>query len=180
MDSSASHNMKEVERRERHLWVLVFGLILVLSGLTVMTYFTIVDEAYPIYSLWRTVSTRALGGLSVLIFLFCAYVVQTRKIIGRMRSDQENQAMIDHLTDLCFQLGFQAGVILAVRGGGDQQATFFQIHTSSGSLAARVIHNFRTAHAFQHKLAEALALNCAIIMPGIPGIDEESDQVFLA
>jgi len=100
MNSTVSDNVRSIERREWQLWFLALVLILILSTITIGTYFFLLDEAYQNFNLVRTMANRALGGLCVLIFLFCAYVVNTRRILGKMRDTLEYQAIRDNLTDL--------------------------------------------------------------------------------
>ncbi|MBI5197909.1 MAG: diguanylate cyclase, partial [Nitrospirae bacterium] len=100
MNSVVEYNIKDIDRREKHLWLLAFALIFVLSVVTVGTYFFLVDEAFQDFGVMRTMANRALGGLGVLIVLFCAYVVHTRTTFGRMRDLLERKANRDDLTDL--------------------------------------------------------------------------------
>ena len=100
MNSTVSDNVRSIERREWQLWFLALVLILILSTITIGTYFFLLDEAYQNFNLVRTMANRALGGLCVLIFLFCAYIVNTRRILGKMRDTLEYQAIRDNLTDL--------------------------------------------------------------------------------
>ena len=100
MSSIVNDNARAIERREWQLWLLALALILVLGTITVATYFFILDEAYHNFGLARSMANRALGGLCVLIFLFCAYIINTRRILGKMRATMEYQAIRDGLTDL--------------------------------------------------------------------------------
>lgn len=100
MNSTVNDNVRSIERREWQLWLLALILILLLSTITIGTYFFLLDEAYQNFNLVRTMANRALAGLCVLIFLFCAYVVNTRRILGKMRDTLEYQAIRDNLTDL--------------------------------------------------------------------------------
>lgn len=100
MNSTITNSVSAIERREWQLWILALALILVLGSITVMTYFFVLSEAYHNYSLIRSMANRALGGLCILIFLFCAYVINTRLILGKMRAALEHQAIRDSLTDL--------------------------------------------------------------------------------
>jgi len=100
MNSTVSDNVRSIEHREWQLWFLALVLILILSTITIGTYFFLLGDAYQNFNLVRTMANRALGGLCVLIFLFCAYVVNTRRILGKMRDTLEYQAIRDNLTDL--------------------------------------------------------------------------------
>lgn len=100
MNGVINSSIKTVERREWQLWVLALALILVLSSITVMTYFFILGESYHNFGLIRSMANRALAGLCVLILLFCAYVINTRLVLGKMRATLEYQAARDPLTDL--------------------------------------------------------------------------------
>ncbi len=100
MNSVVDDNVKSIEQREWQLWLLALSLILILGSITVATYFFILDEAYHSFTMVRSMANRALGGLCVLIFLFCAYIVNTRRVLGKMRATLEYQAIRDHLTDL--------------------------------------------------------------------------------
>lgn len=94
------NNLNTVERREWQLWILALSLILVLGAITVGTYFFLLGETYSSFSLLRSMANRALIGLIILIVLFCAYVITTRRILSRMRATLEYQAIRDNLTDL--------------------------------------------------------------------------------
>ena len=100
MTTSVDNNLKTIERREWQLWVLALGLIVILAAITAGTYFFILSEAYTNFGMIRTMANRALGGLLILIFLFCIYVISTRRVLGVMRTTLENQAIRDNLTDL--------------------------------------------------------------------------------
>lgn len=96
----SNNNVRLIERREWHLWLLAIVLIAGLSTITILTYFFIIDETYHNFNLTRSVANRALGGLAILIVLFCAYVINTRLVLKRMRDTLEYQAIRDNLTDL--------------------------------------------------------------------------------
>lgn len=94
------NNLSSVERREWQLWILALAIILVLGAITAGTYFFLLGETYSSFSLLRSMANRALIGLVILITLFCAYVITTRRILSRMRATLEYQAIRDNLTDL--------------------------------------------------------------------------------
>lgn len=97
---SIVNNIRTIERREWQLWILALALILILGSITIFTYFFILSEAYHNFILIRSMANRALVGLCILIFLFCAYVINTRLLLGKMRATIEYQAIRDNLTDL--------------------------------------------------------------------------------
>ncbi|MFQ5779676.1 MAG: diguanylate cyclase [Nitrospiria bacterium] len=92
--------MKKIETHEWHLWFLAFTLILVIGSIAAATYFFILSEANQNLSDTRSVATRALGGMVILIVLFCAYVINTRIAFGSMRAVLQEQAFRDPLTGL--------------------------------------------------------------------------------
>ena len=100
MSRVIDQTMKEIDRREWHLWILAFTMILVLGGITAATYFFIVEETFQPFNEIRSTANKALGGLCILIALFCAYVIHTRTTFGRVRHAIEDQAVRDQLTDL--------------------------------------------------------------------------------
>lgn len=89
-------DVTEIERREWHLWYLALALILFLGSLTVVTFFV----AGPEHSYDQSSLNMALWGASILIAIFCAYIVHTRRTLVRIRSLFKNQAIRDHLTGL--------------------------------------------------------------------------------
>lgn len=100
MEKVLATNIKNLDRREWQLWILAITLIIILSIITVTTYFFLMGETYFNFSLLRTMANRALGGLLILVILFCVYVINTRRILGQMRATLEYQAIRDPLTDL--------------------------------------------------------------------------------
>src|SRR3989304_1370666 len=46
MNNTVSDNVRSIERREWQLWLLALVLILILSTITIGTYFFLLDEAY--------------------------------------------------------------------------------------------------------------------------------------
>jgi diguanylate cyclase (GGDEF)-like protein len=86
----------KIERREWHLWYLALTLIVFLGGLTIVAY-SVVGSENPED---RSTADLALWGVSILITLFCAYVVHTRIAMVGMRRLFERQAIRDHLTGL--------------------------------------------------------------------------------
>lgn len=100
MNRIVEHSIKEIDRREWHLWFLALVIILVLGGITAVTYFFIGRETLHDFSDFRSMANTALGGLGVLIVLFCAYVINTRITFGKMKNILERQAIRDQLTDL--------------------------------------------------------------------------------
>lgn len=100
MNTVVSNNARAIERREWQLWILALALILVLGSITGLTYFFIISEAYDSFILIRSMANRALIGLCLLIFLFCAYIINTRLVLGKMRATMEYHAIRDNLTDL--------------------------------------------------------------------------------
>jgi diguanylate cyclase (GGDEF)-like protein len=91
---------KRLETREWHLWYLAFALILFLGSLTIATYLFLLEDSMMDMGLSHITASRALYGLCVLIFLFCAYVVHTRITFGTMRGIIQKQATHDDLTNL--------------------------------------------------------------------------------
>ena len=92
--------VRDVERREWQLWTMAIGLIFLLGTITALTYFFIFGDTYQSSLFSRSIANRALVGVYLLILLFCAYVIHTRVIFGKMRTMLERQATRDDLTDL--------------------------------------------------------------------------------
>lgn len=95
-----SHTITDVERREWQLWAMALGLIIILGSITAGTYFYLFGDTYQSSIFSRTMANRALGGLYILIILFCAYVVHTRIVVRKMKGQMDAQAIRDSLTDL--------------------------------------------------------------------------------
>ncbi len=93
-------DVKKIERREWHLWFLAIALILFLGTLTVATYFFTVGEYFEDSSITRSMATRALWGVCILITLFCVYILHTHMTLGKTRRLLETQALRDPLTGL--------------------------------------------------------------------------------
>jgi hypothetical protein len=85
MKSPASLDLKGIEHREWHLWFLTLTLMMVLGIITVVTYLFILGETYSQTGPARSIAFRALGGLFILITLFCVYVLHTRITFGKLR-----------------------------------------------------------------------------------------------
>lgn len=94
------HSLTDVERREWQLWSMALGLIIILGSITALTYFFLFGDTFQNSIFPRTMANRAIGGVYVLIILFCAYVVHTRLVVGKMKGLLEAQATRDSLTDL--------------------------------------------------------------------------------
>jgi diguanylate cyclase (GGDEF)-like protein len=95
MKNPVNLDVTKIESRERHLWYLALTLILFLGSLTVAAFFVAGSESQD-----QSTVNRALWGVSVLIALFCAYVVHARVTLVKLRRLFEKQAMRDHLTGL--------------------------------------------------------------------------------
>lgn len=100
MTNPIEQDLRQIETREWHLWVLALGLILVMGSVTAATYFYFLADGLEGLGLHRQAVDRALAGLCVLLGLFCAYVIHTRSAFTRMRRLLEKQAMRDALTGL--------------------------------------------------------------------------------
>lgn len=96
----AETDIAKIEAHEWHLWYLAFSLILFLAGLTAATYFYLLRDSLQVSSAFSAALNKALAGLCVLTFLFCAYIVQTRITFGRMRGIIQKQSTHDALTHL--------------------------------------------------------------------------------
>lgn len=94
------HSIKDIERREWQLWAMSLGMIIILGSITALTYFYLFGDTYQSSIFSRTIANRAIGGVYVLIILFCVYIVHTRVVVGNMRGLLERQATRDSLTDL--------------------------------------------------------------------------------
>lgn len=94
-----SQDLNKIETHEWHLWILAFALILAIGSISAATYFLILNESGQNLTSTRT-ATRALGGMIILIVLFCAYVIHTRIAFGNIRAVLQEQAFRDPLTDL--------------------------------------------------------------------------------
>ncbi|GEM_PF-3328765 len=100
-DQESLHfDIKKIERREWQLWALSLTLIFFLGSLTAGAYFLIVREYPQNSAITQAMAYRGLAGVCVLITLFCAYIIRTRVVLGRMRHLLAGQAMRDHLTGL--------------------------------------------------------------------------------
>ena len=99
LDTPVEHDLRQIERREWHLWTLTLTLLVVFVGVTVLTSYILLDSESKQSDLIRLLAYRGLPGLVILIALFCAYVLHTRVTFGRMRQLFEKQAMRDTLTD---------------------------------------------------------------------------------
>jgi putative nucleotidyltransferase with HDIG domain len=77
-------DLKGIEYREWHLWFLTLILIMVLGSITVVTYLFILGET-DTTEYARSISYRALGGVFLLITLFCIYVLHARMMFGKLR-----------------------------------------------------------------------------------------------
>ncbi|MFZ5861796.1 MAG: diguanylate cyclase [Nitrospirota bacterium] len=94
------HDLRQIERREWHLWSLALILLAASGGVTVLLAYLLVQDDSKQTDLSQLIATRGLPGLVVLIALFCAYVLHTRVTFGRMRTLFQKQAMRDALTGL--------------------------------------------------------------------------------
>ena len=93
-------DIRKIETHEWHLWSLAFALILFLGSLTAATYVFLLSDPFQASGLLPSATNKAVGGLCVLILLFCAYVVQTRVTFGKMRGIIQRQSTYDDLTGL--------------------------------------------------------------------------------
>ncbi len=100
IDAPVEHDLRQIERREWHLWALTLTLLVVFVGVTVLTSFILLQNEPEGSGLFHLMVYRGLPGLVVLIALFCVYVLHTRVTFGRMRRLFEKQAMHDALTGL--------------------------------------------------------------------------------
>lgn len=100
IDVPVEHDLRQIERREWHLWVLTLTLLLVFVGVTVLTSYILLEHEPESSGLFHLMVYRGLPGLVVLMALFCAYILHTRVTFGRMRRLFEKQAMRDALTGL--------------------------------------------------------------------------------
>ncbi len=85
MKSPANLDLKSIEHREWHLWFLTLTLMMVLGTITVVTYLFILNETSSQTGPARSIAFRALGGLLILITLFCVYILHTRITFGKLR-----------------------------------------------------------------------------------------------
>jgi hypothetical protein len=85
MRSPASLDLKTIEHREWHLWFLTLTLMMVMGTITVVTYLFILNETGSQTGPARSIAFRALGGLLILITLFCVYILHTRITFGKLR-----------------------------------------------------------------------------------------------
>jgi len=70
--------------RERQLWLLTYGLLLLLALATIVGSFVVLDD-YLVDTSGKTLIFRLLGGLGLLIVLFSAYVLEARLGIERVK-----------------------------------------------------------------------------------------------
>jgi len=87
MNNTIHQDLKQTERRESHLWILAFGL-LVLFGTVFVGHFSVLlmSRTEIETGLTRATAIRALGGLFFLVFLFCLYVLRTLLLNRKMKS----------------------------------------------------------------------------------------------
>jgi diguanylate cyclase (GGDEF)-like protein len=78
-------DLQSIERREWQLWSLTLAILIVFGGITVATFFFMLDEAYQGWKDVQSVAFKSLWGLFILIVLFCLYVLQSRLSLARMR-----------------------------------------------------------------------------------------------
>lgn len=99
-DVPVEHDLRQIERREWHLWALTLTVLLVFVGVTVLTSYNLLQHEPEGSGLFHLMVYRGLPGLVVLMALFCVYILHTRVTFGRMRRLFEKQAMRDALTGL--------------------------------------------------------------------------------
>jgi diguanylate cyclase (GGDEF)-like protein len=100
LDVPIERDLRQIERREWHLWAVTLTLLLVFGGMTVLTSYILLQREPEGSELFHLMVYRGLPGLVVLIALFCVYILHTRVTFGRMRRLFEKQAMHDALTGL--------------------------------------------------------------------------------
>lgn len=85
MQVSPDLDLKFIEDREWQLWSMTLVLLAILWGLTAGSFLFMSPLVYADSALTRALSSRALGGLVILIALFCLYVIHTHLTLRRLR-----------------------------------------------------------------------------------------------
>jgi len=99
-------DVASIERRERHLWLLVLFILFFLALVTIVTFLALVDSG-PLDLRLRPVGRlTALAGLLLLTTLFCAYALDTHASFHKIRLLYQSQALKDPLTGLLNRQSF--------------------------------------------------------------------------
>ncbi|MDH3745864.1 MAG: diguanylate cyclase [Acidobacteriota bacterium] len=120
MERSFEESLARIEKRESHLWMVALALLLIFVGVTLAGFYIFFAQSDE--SSDPSLTIKALAGLSILVVLFCVYVVHTRADFSRVRKLFEAQAMRDSLTGLLNRQTFPKRlgqeVVRTDRGGG--------------------------------------------------------------
>ncbi|MCZ6727015.1 MAG: diguanylate cyclase [Acidobacteria bacterium] len=100
-------DITSIERRERHLWLVILFLLFLLAVVTIVTFSVLVDSSSLDGRLARAVRPTALVGLLLLIGLLCAYAFQTHLTFRNIRRLYYEQALRDSLTGLLNRQSFE-------------------------------------------------------------------------
>jgi len=100
MQNTSHKELRKIQSHEWHLWYLALILILFFGGLTITTFFFIGNNFFSEVGISKSNANKALWGLSILIILFCAYILRTRVTLGKMYGVIQTQANHDDLTKL--------------------------------------------------------------------------------
>ena len=98
-------DLSAIERRESHLWGVALALLLVFVSATLLVAHLIIVGS-PETGAERPNLIPALVGLSLLVIVFCIYVLYSRTSFGRVRRLFEARAMRDTLTGLLNRQSF--------------------------------------------------------------------------
>jgi diguanylate cyclase (GGDEF)-like protein len=99
-------SLDAIERHERQLWAVALVLLLALSGLIVVAFVALLDPESAAGSLAASELETALGGLLVLVVLFCLYSLQAHRSFQGVRRLYQQQALRDPLTGLLNRQSF--------------------------------------------------------------------------
>ncbi|HUJ79227.1 MAG TPA: diguanylate cyclase [Nitrospiria bacterium] len=100
MESTSTDELREIERKEWHLWFLTLGLLVLYTGIIIATYFVIVSQTYEDLEGLESTVYKALAGLTILTGLFSAYIIHTRFTFQRVKNIVQIHAIRDSLTGL--------------------------------------------------------------------------------
>jgi diguanylate cyclase (GGDEF)-like protein len=102
---SVDHDIAAVERRESRLWWVAIALLVMFVAATLSAAY-VITVAGPNAASHGSRLVPALIGFSVLVLVFCVYVVVSRSAFTRVRRIFEAQAVRDSLTGLLNRQSF--------------------------------------------------------------------------
>jgi diguanylate cyclase (GGDEF)-like protein len=100
LKSNIVDNIRKIEQRESHLWIMTLGLLVMYAAILISTYLLNLNDAPPSLSDYKSTAVKAVEGLIILTLLFTIYVLHIRSTFRRMKRIFEVHAMRDNLTGL--------------------------------------------------------------------------------